>query len=366
MKIQFVSETPLEIEHYAPVVAELIHQNHKSDIVPWHATHDDPGMQQSHDADFQKSLALLEDRQIPFTLDKDRSADIAVVTSRAVELKGYDRAVKLKFRYGMPTIRQNVHYTRDALEGFDGMLVHGEMDKEIFGQYFDPAWIEPIGFPLYDSFFRSPPDAGELREKLAISTDRPVIAYLPTWNWNGHSSILPFRTALAALARQFCVVIKPHPCTELWTEEREAYAALKAISPEFLLPSTAPLADAMAVADLLITDAKSGTTSEAPLAYPEKPVIMLTPFDGNAFWPAIRAIGPLINDPEQLAVAVDDALREDNFEVSRRDFAVRAFGSRRGDASAQAVDSIMRLYQKNRDLSLLGRLSRRIRGLARV
>ena len=360
MNIEFIAETPLEIGHYSPVVEELNRHGHESRIVLMQQFSADPDVQQDYDKDYRQSLCLLEAGSVPFSGDLDDTADVAIVTSTASTLSDYSkRTVRLKYRYGMSTIKRNVHYESMALRGFDGLLVHGEMDRVIFSQYFDSEWIAPIGFPLYDSFFQHPPDPQKLKSDFGISSGKRVITYLPTWNWEGHSSIMPFFSALKELSDSFFIVIKPHPNTELYISERDAYSALRTISPEHLLPSSVALADAVAVADLVLADAKSGAVSEVPLAYPDKPIVMLTPFSAETFWKEINMIGPLVNDPAKLARLVEVMLGCDHFLDSRKKYATLAFGERRGDAAVQAVDSILALCAKARNSSALQRWWRR-------
>jgi len=73
------------------------------------------------------------------------------------------------------------------------------------------ARIVQVGYPRYDDFFIKRPDRGAIVRRLGLDPARPTVVWLPTWSTL--SSIPHYHSAIAALAADYNVVVKPHPLT---------------------------------------------------------------------------------------------------------------------------------------------------------
>ena len=110
-------------------------------------------------------------------------------------------------------------YDSSLLGQFDAFFVYGQFQNQWVKNLYQNAGMDmpqiyPTGLPLIDKFFNSNKiSADETKESLGISSDRPIVAYAPSWNPG-----LPIRTNpidvikyLTELSKDVTVCIRLHP-----------------------------------------------------------------------------------------------------------------------------------------------------------
>jgi hypothetical protein len=220
--------------------------------------------------------------------------------------------------------------------------VHGPFDRGVFAEFFAPERIEVIGYPRYDEVLKTPPSRAAARREMGVAPDetRSVVAYLPTW---GVASTIPaFADALAELAGDHLLVIKPHSLTEAWASEAGNLASLRELDAR-LLPSDFPLSSVAIGADLVLADGKSSTGAETLLVAPDTPVILVSSTGREEYRDDVDRLGPLVSEPRELLAQVGAQLRVDEYRSAREELRPWLWGDAPGRGAEQAAEAILRL-----------------------
>jgi hypothetical protein len=338
MKVQFLLTNTLLVEHFVPVVEALERRGVDAVVV---------GLPRLRKSDrrgvFLACAAKLEKRGRKLERRLDPLADVTVTAGGAGRLRGC-RYKRIKQRYGV-SLQKNEHHfhqSQQRSDGFDGVLVHGPFDRGVFTEFFPPQRVEVIGYPRHDDVLDTPPSRDAARKELGIAPDepRPVVAYLPTW---GEPSTIPvFADALADLARDHLLVIKPHSLTEAWASEADDLARLRGLDAR-LLSSDFPLSLVAIGADLVLADGKSSTGAESLLVAPDTPVILTSTTGREEYRDDIDRLGPLVSEPHELRQNVSAQLRVDEYRAAREELRPWLWGDAPGRGGEQAADAILRL-----------------------
>jgi len=145
----------------------------------------------------ERCVAAAALADLPCSAACDPRADVALTALGSNQLQAY-RGIKLKVRYGVTLHRAALHHNRAMTYGFDGRLVHGAFERDLFSRWMAPERIKLVGVPRHAAYLAQPLTKADARAQLGLQGDRPVIAYLPTWSVQ--SSLHSFADALGALA----------------------------------------------------------------------------------------------------------------------------------------------------------------------
>lgn len=341
LEVAYILAAAYDIAHFGPVCHALNERGADSYFVlrqdaTWHRGAAKKTEKLEH---YARMRELLDANQLPYRHKLNPQADVALTTQSADCLR-VCRNTKLKTSYGAPAIKEDTHYLPEKNEGFDGFLVHGQLQKDTHARYFDESRMKIVGIPRYDAFFRNPPKPASVKQQLGLPNDKPIISYLPTWDIR-NSTIHSFHEALTSLKGSYTIVIKPHPHTQKFNFKTGELDKLRGITP-FVLDACGPIEDAIAVADFLITDVKSGTSTESMyLTRARTPWIGVTPYPKEAFFDVITAAGPLVRDPRQLPQTIDQLLRNDTYAATRRELIDYAYANNGGRAAEAATNAII-------------------------
>ena len=339
MKVDFFLACPSEIDDYLPIYHLLLQKGVDAQFVLLKPHKKQPPHTKEN---FNDLLAVLCRRNLNFIHRILPSVDIVITTGTSTPLQKYKK-MRIKMRYGVGLNKDNPHYEEYANVGFDGILVHGEFERERFASLHAPERIKAMGMPKYDTFFHSPSLTGdELKKKLPLDSSKKTLVYLPTWG--EHSSIELLFSSLKKLSEEFEIVVKPHSHTEVFSSEKTRFQKLKQLT-RFVLPSSTPIHEPLALADLVIADAKSGAAPEAALLFPKVPLVTITPFQSSLFFEEINLLGPVLNQPHDLKTCVRSMMSNDSYEVKRRQFRDYAFACDSISGAEKAVKGMLELSE---------------------
>ena len=270
--------------------------------------------------DFLTAVETLDQYGVSYTMKANRSAKIAFTTQFSRNLSKYPKAKKFQLSYGNATcISKAFQYDPEVIKEFDYHLVHGVYQKDLIGKYCDHNKIIEIGYPKYINFFEKAPSKAEIKEKLGIKTDKPILVYLPTWD--EYSSIQKYGDEINQLRESFYVISKPHHCTARLPEKRDDMEKLRRTS-DLVLDGNSDLSDVAVLSDFAVCDAKSGVIGD--IAYLNQNLKMciiyangLTP---NDLYPGFANAYCGINRPEDMISSILQTFKHDDYINIRREF----------------------------------------------
>ena len=99
-------------------------------------------------------------------------------------------------------------------EIYDLFLCHGPNDQKHLKKRFKGK-TEVMGYPRYDNYFSADLNVDDVVAEFGIDTTKTTILWMPTMDPFGDNvcSIPSFAQAIAGLAQDFNVIIRPHPVT---------------------------------------------------------------------------------------------------------------------------------------------------------
>ena len=338
MLVEFVLTNPLLVAHFGPVMRALHARGHEARFVSvppprW------AGFDLRRKAALHEQMVASAGRAgLPCARRITAKANVAITALASNELQFYT-CRKLKFRYGVGFFRHGFHYNAAMSRGFDGVLVHGAFERDLFARWIDPVRIKLMGYPMFDAHVLAPTPKVEARRMLGLdaASGSRVIAYLPTWSHL--SSLRPFARPMLDLARKATVVVKPHALSRFDATDRAALKALRAAGARVVHPAT-PLPIVVTAADLTIADAVSGATPESVLLAPDTPIVLLATRPVQELFDEIALAGPVIGDSGALASEIDRLGESDEYVASRRELANRLFDRVDGHCAERAVNGI--------------------------
>jgi hypothetical protein len=125
-----------------------------------------------------------------------------------------------------------------------------------------------MGYPRYDDYFTQDLATGRIRQLLGCDPAKPTMVWLPTWK--ELSSLDRYREAMADMARDWNVVVKPHPLS--LTHEPARVAALRALPFTKVVDETLDNLYLYAIAERVVCD-YGGTPFGA--LYLDRPLLLL-------------------------------------------------------------------------------------------
>lgn len=267
-------------------------------------------------------------------LRRRRSGAAGATTQGARWLRPYAGA-RIRSMYGVGFVT-DAYGHGPVNAGFDVVLAHGPFSASAIARHVPEVPVVVVGFPKWAAFRRGELSRDEARRTLGLPAGgRPVLAWLPTW---AHNSSLDEADALAALASDFQVVMKPHH-----NSTRFESARLEPVRERLtVLPSTSSLVHVMVAADVIVSDVRSGGFTEGLLA--DRPVIGMTrPVPSatgmpSAVHPGAAEAADICSDPSELPALARRAHDGDPHRDGRRRWVPELFGATGGsDADLAAV-----------------------------
>ena len=269
---------------------------------------------------------------------------LGVTTQNIGILADYGQRVRLM--YGPAPYDSGWAMQRHAVQPFDAVLVHGRFQADWFARWLRPDQLPVIGYPRYDDFFAGRVSRAAARARWQLADDKPVLAFLPTWDNNtAFDTLWP---AIEALRDRCQILLRPHHCT-LRMEPARMQRLRDSGLP--MLDQAFDLTELIVAADLVVSDVRSGSLFEAAMC--GLPTVGLVRADsGDAEgWLARQRVGelmPLASQPDQVAAAVDQALAGGAYTAARARWAEHNVAHRDGSAASQAAEALIALATPRR------------------
>ena len=330
--VEFYLVDAFEIYHYLPIYNELRKRGIPTRIVA------EPCIINTGKTwfDYDAAVKILKENQVDYCTKCNPSAAVAITTQSANIINKYKNK-KLNLSYGVGFNKTNFGLSKETSAGFDGRLIHGQFYKDILSKVMPANKLHIIGYPKHDNFFLNPVTQNTVKKELNIQTHKPVIVYFPTWDEN--SSIQKFGDEIKKLKRKFFVVTKAHHCTFRLPDKKNDLKKLYEIS-DVVLAGNSSFEDAAVLADIIIADAKSGSSSESCYLNQHTPALFLSVQDNidTYFYPEIFKLGDVINKPKLLVEHIDKLAEQiDDYKQPNMEY---FYGNYDGCASKRAADVI--------------------------
>ena len=338
-KVEFYLMDTFEIYHFLPIYNALINKGVNANFVC-----EPPEINTVKKwFDYDNAKNILENLGVNYTEKADKYSRIVFSTQQASTLSKY-YGIKINLNYGRGFNKTNFGNTPESSKGFDYKFVHGKYMAKNAQKALSLNRIKIIGYPKHDKFFTNKKTADEVKNKLKITTDKPILVYFPTWD--NDSSIKLFGQEIAKLKEDFYIVTKAHHCTFRLQEKRDDLEMLYKISDK-VLEGNSKFSDAVLIADIALIDGKSGSSCEVPYLKPELPIVYLSPRDNlkEYFRPNIFEFGELINQPEQLRNSVLDVYKNDRFIKIRKKQIEYYLGKRDGKSTQRAIKELDKILK---------------------
>ncbi len=250
---------------------------------------------------FQKSDSFIKSINLPIIYEGRYNADAVVTTQGYGWFEKYNSKL-FRTMYGVGAVKNS--YGHSAVNiGFDAIFAHGQFSKNEISKILNSNKIHLSGFPKWVKYFKNEINKSEVKAKFGITNNNPIIVYIPTWAQN--SSLDKFATDILNISNEFNLLIKPHHNNLNFESERLDNILSK---PNIKISSENNLMYYYAIADLIITDVRSGGFTEAMLV--DCPIIGLSPNDEIKF-------DNLIDDVEKTATIIHNSGTNFNKVISK-------------------------------------------------
>ena len=330
-RIEFYLTTALEVSHYAPILRALLDMGTNATFVSPQVT---PKTRLVGWDDADRTETLIMRMGLPFVKHANPDADVAI-TIQPSDFIPFYRKMKIRMQYGVGLVPPKV-INESKGPPFDYYLVHGPFGQRTQFRYhalaspeLPPERVKVIGYPRFDAWFNDRPPAlpGYLR---------PILLWLPTWG--SSSSIVRYRDAVFALAKDYDIWVKPHHGTVHWEPSK---MNMLENGPTKIVDFTEEPEKTFAAASVVLADLVSGAFGEA--LFLEKPTLYLTNWKPK---PLVRCahIIPGCLEPSTLAHAVELAAGL-TYGTDQREFVDSLFTSTRGADGKLAAETILACLQ---------------------
>jgi CDP-glycerol glycerophosphotransferase (TagB/SpsB family) len=108
---------------------------------------------------------------------------------------------------------------------YDAFLCHGPNDAQALSKRYKGRTFQ-MGYPRYDAYFSPDLDVSSERREFSIDPAKPTVLWMPTFG-AGACSIPHFANALAPLAANYNLIVRPHPLS--FRESPDEVALLKSL-----------------------------------------------------------------------------------------------------------------------------------------
>ncbi|WP_394780772.1 glycosyltransferase [Undibacterium sp.] len=335
MKIEFYHVDAFEVANYEPIWQQLIRMGVDARLV---AVPGDGNTAGTGWFDFERFAGYCRERGIAYATEVDPSADIGVTTQNAVNVREYQKRVRLM--YGPVVFPSAWALQPHAVSPFDAVLVHGQAYVDRFSGWLSRERLPVIGYPRYDDFFSGKLQRAAIRARWGLTSSKSVLAFLPTWGDN--TNFDAFFAAVAALSDKYSIILRPHHCTLRMEPQRMALMQASGLS---ILDNAYDLSEVYAAADVVVSDVRSGSLFEACMCNVPTVGLAADEAEINGWLAAngVQHMASLCSDPAQLEHAISEALASGSQAAARARWADQYVAHRDGSAAAHAAEALIQL-----------------------
>lgn len=318
INVEFYLVDAFEIYHFAPYYEEFRKRGVNAVFVAEKCEYNTSGEW----FDYKEAVKILNRCGYRYKNICNRNAQIAMTTQDAKVLSKYaDNTYKVHLNYGVGFIKNHYSLSERTLEGFDACIVHGEYQKEKLGQLKADTKIMIGGYPKH--YYYKIPDQDEIKNELGINTEKKILVYFPTWDED--CGIIKFGNQIAKLKNQYFIIIKLHHVLSRDFSNPARKMAYEIA--DMVLGGNYDFEKATALADFILSDAKSGATLESLYLNQQTPAAFLSVRENINEWyyPEISMAAPVISNPDRLNEVIENYKLPDFIE-SRKNVILRCYG----------------------------------------
>ncbi len=339
MSIVISIHEPWHYRNWEPVLRHAEPNEISLVVTPWMHRGEDPGVQQQA---VDQTLAWLKQHGVAAACNIEREPHVLATLAIAGRSVGYQYSRQVRMLYAV--ISKQYTYSEKNKE-YDAVMVASTFGRNLLAKHQVRAQV--VGYPKLDDYFNGVMTRASVREQLGLTADETIVLYAPTLA--SDSPVERYAHALSEIDPSIRVIAQLHPVS--YISEPERFASLLPDRVE-VVPELEGGIHWIAAADAVISD-YSGATFEA--AAMDKPVILLENPDLEMTEDVERAhrdVGIRVDDPADLAKAVDGALAEPERFADRREYYRETFFEYRGKAGERALEALRGFSQEARDARL--------------
>lgn len=329
--VEFYLVDSFEIKHYLPLYNRLIEVGIKARIVSEPSVINTAGSW----FDYYNAIDELKSNSVSYSDIANPNASVVITTQYPDVLTHYNNATKILFPYGVFLMKKSAFtFFKGVADSFDCIFTHGDLQIKILRELGYQTDAVSISYPKY---LGGSVDRDSVLKKFNINTNKPILAYLPTWDEYG--SIIEAGKELDKLRDDFYVVVKPHHCTLHLSSKAKEREMLYKCCDKVL--EKADLLEMASIADLALCDAKTGAVSEIVFLNSSiKMVLIYKNCSVEDFFVDYNVLFKGVTSIDDLADAISLTMKDDVYIESRKEWISEAFSQNIEEGIERGVSKI--------------------------
>lgn len=318
INVEFYLVDAFEIYHFAPYYEEFRKRGVNAVFVAEKCEYNTSGEW----FDYKEAIKILNELGYKYKNICNHNAQIAMTTQDAKFLCKYaSNTYKVNLHYGLSFTKNSFTFSERILKGFDASIVHGEYQKEKLVQLNINTKIMIGGYPKHFNY--EIPNKSEIKNELGINTNKKILVYFPTWDED--CGIIKFGKQIEKLKDNYFILIKMHHV--LARDFSNPARKMAYEIADMVLGGNYDFEKATALADFILSDAKSGATLESLYLNQQTPAAFLSVRENINEWyyPEISMAAPVISNPDRLNEVIENYKLSDFIE-SRKNVILRCYG----------------------------------------
>lgn len=266
--------------------------------------------------DYEEAIKILNELGYKYKTICNPNAQIAMTTQDAENLRKYGKETyRVHINYGYGLIRNSYAFSERTTRGFQACVIQGEFQRKKLQKVSGSTKLISGGFPKH--FGHKLPDQKTARNAYGINASRKVLLYFPTWDED--CGVMQFGDEIKQLRKTYFIVTKMHHVLERDADKNLERRKISEFS-DVILPADCDIETAVAMADYILADAKSGAAMEAAYLNNTVPLALLTvrePVE-DWFYPEIEKLGPVVTAKDSLTEKMAECQVEKNWEERKK------------------------------------------------
>lgn len=319
LNVEFYLVDSFEIYHFAPyyklfrkngVNAVFVAENNRKNVSgKWF--------------DYKNAIKILNELGYKYKTTCNPNAQIAMTTQDAVNLCKYsEETYRVHINYGYGLIKNSYAFSERTTRGFQACVIQGEFQRDKLQKVSGNTKLLVGGFPKHYGY--KIPDKKTARTTYNIRTSRKVLLYFPTWDED--CGVMQFGDEIELLRKDFFIVTKMHHVLERDADKSVERRKISEFS-DVVLSANCDIGTAVAMADYILADAKSGAAMEAAYLNNAVPLVLLTVKESveDWFYPEIKEVGLVVTPNDSLIEKISEYQIE-KYQEERRKILESCYG----------------------------------------
>lgn len=267
--VEFYLIDAFEIYHFLP----LYHFFERNGIFSYFVA--EKPKKTEHWLDYDTAIKILELNGVRYKNNPDYNADYVFTTQDELNIRNYKNK-KINLCYGFGFLLNDYCESERSTKNFNLKLVHGDYSYNLIKAKCPVINLIKVGYPKYTYWndAKYVYDTNKKRKQLLEKNidNKPVLLYFPTWGQD--SSISVYASGFKKLRKKFFIITKAHHCTYRLDSEKEHRNILNDIS-DIVLEGNYSFPDAVALGNIAVCDAISGSATEVPFLNSDTKLVLL-------------------------------------------------------------------------------------------